>query len=227
MQFKKAVGDFFARASARVTDAVTAAQPSIDNAVKTGAAMAGDAVKVAGQVALAARRRVGEVVESLNDDSRFNTEHDNRGSVGHARGRGRSHDGRPRLYAERELSLARAYKAGFFKAYTGEFGDEGNKVVFKVWVSPYPGHVDRRGNPVRRVFPRFIYKNGIKVTNVPFVRDEQGPYLPISLLYGLPVRLDQFPLEHREVLELFADPIAHGLKVYNAHRKARRKVKSA
>ena len=119
---------------------------------------------------------------------------------------------RPRQCAETELSLARAGKGGYFKVVTSE----GEKIVFNVWNSPHEGHVDRRGNRVRRIFPKSYDRDGERVVKIPFVRGEKAPYLPISMLYGRPVDLDRVPPEYRETLELFLEPLARGIAEYNA-----------
>ncbi len=116
------------------------------------------------------------------------------------------------------MSLVRAGKSGYFKIETSE----GEKIVFNVWVSPHPDHVDRRGNPVRRIFPKSYDRDGVRIKKVLFAPPgEQGPYLPIGLLYGSPVDHERFPEKHRETLELFAEGIARGVKEYNARRRAR------
>ena len=126
-----------------------------------------------------------------------------------------------RRQAETELALARARnpKPGYFKVTTSQ----GEKVIFNLWVSPHEGHVDRRGNQVKRIFPRSLYRDGEKVASIPFTRDKQGPYLPVSMLFGLPVDPERFPDEHREVLEIFVGPLSRGIKEYNASYKARRR----
>jgi hypothetical protein len=91
-------------------------------------------------------------------------------------------------------------------------------------VSPHDGHVDRRGNQVKRIFPRSLYRDGEKVLHVPFRYGEQGPYLPVSMLYGLPVDPERFPEEHREILEEFAEVFARGVREYNTSYRARRKA---
>lgn len=137
-------------------------------------------------------------------------------------GRDRYEGARPRRRAETELALALAKcpKAGYYKVTTSE----GEKVVFNFWVSPHEDHVDRKGNRVKRLYVRSLYRNGEKVASVPFRRGEQGPYLPVSMLYGFPVDPERFPEEYREVLEEFADPLMRGIKEYKEAYRARRKA---
>ncbi len=128
---------------------------------------------------------------------------------------------RQRRQAETELALARAKnpKPGYFKVITSR----GEKVIFNLWVSPHEGHVDRRGNQVKRIFPRSLYRGGERVASIPFTHDKQGPYLPASMLFGLPVDPDRFPDEHREILEMFMEPLSRGIREYNEGYKARRR----
>ncbi|MDO8624256.1 MAG: hypothetical protein Q7R54_02780 [bacterium] len=128
----------------------------------------------------------------------------------------------PRRFAETELSLAKAGKGGFFKVETST----GEKVVFNIWISPHKGHVDRKGNPVRRIFPKIYDKDGVRIAKVLFTpHGEQGPYFPIGMLYESPVDPERFPKEHREVLEIFMEPLMRGIEEYNEAYKARRNSK--
>jgi hypothetical protein len=133
---------------------------------------------------------------------------------------------RPHLRAEKELSLARAGKSGFFKLYPSP----GEKVVFNIWVSPKDEHgeylyKDRRGNPVRKLFPKTYYRDGEVLERISC--KGKGPSLPIGILYGRSVDESRFAEEHREVLELFLGLIRIGVENYDALRQERKSMRKS
>lgn len=118
-----------------------------------------------------------------------------------------------RLCAETEIVLARAGKGGYFKVYPSE----GEKIVFNVWISPNPQHVDRRGNRARKLFPKVYYRDGEAVLRF----KGKGPSLPMGVLYGKPVDTSRFPPEYAEDLTEFLEAFTAGIEAYDAAREER------
>jgi hypothetical protein len=122
----------------------------------------------------------------------------------------------PRHVAETEIVLARAGKSGYFKV-----SSVAEKVVFNIWVSDH--YTNRRGEPMRKIFPKVHYRNGEVVARI----TGQGLGLPMSILYGKPVDLRRFPEKDRELLTQFADAIARGIAQYDCERESRISMRAA